>query len=459
VCTYLNPVRLNTGPVDGLEDFIIKSQTDTLQAVLRSPVLNLAAELHRFLTSEAEARTVPMVQLTNRETTLLAEEMGLEARKVNLGQSSSFQALPYRTIIVVIVESFHRDYLHYYNPAIPAEATAFLDSLLIKYPRLDNYYCSAMPTDFGLNAMLMSSLRMPSRSEFARLRPRSVFERLKAQLGPQAKAYMIRGESIHYGNSFILHKRLFGVDELIAKEQLLSRYTDPDVASGWGVHDPYLYKEVIRILKERSGSPTIIFSHNIDMHQPGSYSGLKAAELPMSIAQHGESILPALKWMDDSLRGFFADLEREGLFSEDTLVIITGDHSPHPGEEVKRWVLPQNYRRLAPIPLIFVSKNLEPFRGWAPGRLASQVDFAPTLAGLLGQPERPGDFGVNLLADASREVALGYYNREIFVDTMTARMSVPFIVNPSELSGGTRDHHEVRTVALNKWLRNLEAAQ
>lgn len=459
VCSYLNPVRPDDEPAEGLDDFIARSQARNLQGVLRSPVLNLAGELYKYFAAEAEARTLPTFLLTPGETEVLEKEMGLQLREPASSHFAPTRPVPYRTIIILAVESLHRDYLHYYNPAIPEETTPFLDTLLARYPRLDHYYCSAMPTNFGLNAMLMSRLRLPSQSEYDRLRPHSLFERLKSLLGPRTKSYMIRGESIHYSNAFFLHKKLFGVDELIAKEQLLARYEGPDVASGWGVHDPYLYKEVLRILRERNGLPTVIFNHNIDMHQPGSYAGLEPEEIPKGIAQHGESILTALRWMDDCLKDFFLEMEREGLFNEDTLVVITADHSPHPGEEAKRWVHPENFQRLAPIPLIFVSKNLEPFMDWNSGRLASQVDFAPTLAGLEGGAERVGDFGGDLLANPKREVALGFYDREIFLGTKALKITVPFVRDPSKLFGEAGATQNVRTLALNKWLRNLEAMQ
>ena len=64
----------------------------------------------------------------------------------------------YDRIVMLVLESVHRDYMHYYNENIPTEATPYLDSLLEKYPHLDHYYSSAVPTTQGLNATFRSHL-------------------------------------------------------------------------------------------------------------------------------------------------------------------------------------------------------------------------------------------------------------------------------------------------------------
>ena len=41
----------------------------------------------------------------------------------------------------------------------------------------------------------------------------------------------------------------------------------------------------------------------------------------------------ALAWADYCLRTFFEKLERNQLFDDHTLVVVTSDHTPHPGVE------------------------------------------------------------------------------------------------------------------------------
>ena len=66
---------------------------------------------------------------------------------------------------------------------------------------------------------------------------------------------------------------------------------------------------------------------------------------------------------------------------------------------------------IAPIPLIFVSKNLLPLNNLRNNVFASQIDLAPTLLHLLGI-EKPSLFmGRNLLEPRDKTYALGYFEQ------------------------------------------------
>ena len=81
---------------------------------------------------------------------------------------------------------------------------------------------------------------------------------------------------------------------------------------------------------------------------------------------------------------------------------------------------------IAPIPLIFVSKNLQPLDALKTGEYASSMDLAPTLLPLMGM-ETPRDFlGRDLLQPTDIPFALGYFGGKAyyfseyqsFVDTL-----------------------------------------
>lgn len=100
-----------------------------------------------------------------------------------------------------------------------------------------------------------------------------------------------------------------------------------------------------------------------------------------------------------TLQKFFQDLEKRNLLDDKTLIIVTSDHNPHPSQN-------RHYKRLgekdlgvplAPIPLIFISANLQPFNNFSNATFASQIDFAPTLLEILGIPSPPQFSGRNIL--------------------------------------------------------------
>lgn len=64
---------------------------------------------------------------------------------------------------------------------------------------------------------------------------------------------------------------------------------------------------------------------------------------------------------------------------------------------------------MAPIPLIFVSKNLEPLKNLESTDYGSQEDLAPTLLALMGVPVPEEFMGRNLLQPTDHPYALGYF--------------------------------------------------
>ena len=71
-------------------------------------------------------------------------------------------------------------------------------------------------------------------------------------------------------------------------------------------------------------------------------------------------------------------------------------------------------KSIAPIPLIFVSKNLQPLNNLMTKDYASQIDLAPTLLYLAGL-KAPDDFmGRNLLEVVDTPFALGYFGGKAF---------------------------------------------
>lgn len=98
-----------------------------------------------------------------------------------------------------------------------------------------------------------------------------------------------------------------------------------------------------------------------------------------------------------------------------TLFIITSDHNPHSGGEYTKIVTnPEDKKSIAPIPLIFVSKNLAPLDSLRTGQYASQIDLAPTLLYLLGIEVPEAFMGRNLLDYTNIPYALGYFGGKAY---------------------------------------------
>lgn len=314
----------------------------------------------------------------------------------------------YDKIVMLVLESVHRDYMHYYNDNIPAEATPYLDSLLAKYPHLDHYYSSAVPTTQGLNATFRSHLiydpDLPGNNQ------PSLFRSVQ-QAG--WRGIFMNASSQYYNNELQEYPAQFGMAEYYAKEYLEDAgYTG---ASGWGFHNDVMYSEALNLLEKGKNDKMLLVVKTLDMHQPYPYYGTAYGDMPPEVRDNKFVTVRGIYWVNNTIQKFFEEAERRGLMDDRTLFVITSDHNPHSGGEYMELVTDERSRRsIAPIPLIFVGKNLAPFALLDEEQFASQIDLAPTLLALAGI-EAPADFmGRDFLQDVNLPYALGYFGGKAY---------------------------------------------
>ena len=323
--------------------------------------------------------------------------------------SSPLPVPAYDRIVMLILESVHRDYIHCYNSEIPAEATPFLDSLIKQYPRIDNYYSSAVPTTEGLNATFRSQLLFDGDVD-GNDKP-SLFRSMQEH---GFDGYFQSASSRYYNNEFRQYTEQFGMAHYEAREDLeKAGYSG---ASGWGFHNDEMYRRTLEQLKKLKGQKYFYVTKTLDMHQPYPYYATKWEETPESFRNNQIVTVHGMYWVDCTLRNFFKAAEEAGLMDDRTLYIITSDHNPHSGGEYTQLVKKEQDRlSVAPIPLIFVSKNTAPLENLDNSTYASQIDIAPTLLCLQGikPPER--FIGRNLLQQyREKESALGFFGDKAY---------------------------------------------
>jgi len=399
LCILANAVNYTTAYVypkvlleEGFDEEaeIEKSRNLSRDLLTKSVTLNLALEFFRNSDRPVNASNhLYRVAFSEQETALL-NEMRIDVRET---PALAQKTVAYEKIIVIVAESFHRDYLHYYNSQIPVETTLFLDSLLDKYPHSDHYYPSNKPTTQGLNSMFLSQSIYSDDQSFEN--NITLFKTL------ESKGYdtvFLEATSQYYNDEFRTYKKRFGMGTYRAKEDLQREgYLG---SSGWGFHNDVMYEETVKILEQNRDNKMFIVTKTIDAHQPFPYCGLSEKDIPTNINNQNKNVyLKGIYWEDITLKKFFHDLEERNLMDDKTLIIITSDHNPHPSQN-------DNYKRLgqgdlnlalAHIPLIFVSTNLQPFENFSSASFASQVDFAPTLLGILGIPSPPEFSGRNMI--------------------------------------------------------------
>ncbi len=323
--------------------------------------------------------------------------------------SSPLPVPAYDRIVMLILESVHRDYIHCYNSEIPAEATPFLDSLIKQYPRIDNYYSSAVPTTEGLNATFRSQLLFDGDVDGSD-KP-SLFRSMQEH---GFDGYFQSASSRYYNNEFRQYTEQFGMAHYEAREDMeKSGYSG---ASGWGFHNDEMYRRTLEQLKKLKGQKYFYVTKTLDMHQPYPYYATKWEATPESFRNNQIVTVHGMYWVDCTLRNFFKAAEEAGLMDDRTLYIITSDHNPHSGGEYTQLVKKEQDRlSVAPIPLIFVSKNTAPLENLDNSTYASQIDIAPTLLCLQGIKPPDRFIGRNLLQQyREKESALGFFGDKAY---------------------------------------------
>lgn len=438
ICLGVNAVNLATAytypqllQADGFdEESIIERSRNLSRELLSDPVIiSLAREILRndekHVVASSQRQHLPF----SKDEISLLDELGID---VNPKQRFTPQIFPYEKIIVIVAESFHRDYLHYYNPQIPKETTPFLDSLTANYPHSDHYYPSSAPTTQGLNCMFISQVLYSEEQSFDN--NTTLF---KTMANNGFKTMFLESTSQYYNDEFRAYKQRFGMEVYKAREDLERQgYTG---SSGWGFHNDVMYTETINLLEQNRNNKFFLVTKTIDSHQPYPYCGFSSEEIPQIISDDPKNaFLKGIYWENITLQNFFKDLEKRNLLDDKTLVIVTSDHNPHPSQNsyYKRLGKAELELTLGPIPLIFVSKNLQPFKDFDSDTYASQIDFAPTLLSILGIPVPPEFAGRNMLmVPPEQSYAIGckgetlYYRsaeQQIETDMYTGKNHTPY---------------------------------
>lgn len=155
---------------------------------------------------------------------------------------------------------------------------------------------------------------------------------------------------------------------------------------GWGVQDNFSYKQYLDNVEKvaKKGKPVFAFIHTVSHHMkfdavPDHQSYLFDMKAPRNRKDRFSNSLHAT---DKYIGSFIEDLKSRGLY-EDSLIIITGDHSFPAGEHFLFSNETGYYQEFFRTPFLMIWKNqFEPER--IKKRTYSHIDIAPTLLDILG---------------------------------------------------------------------------
>lgn len=346
-----------------------------------------------------------------------------EADTLRLVRNTGPEMMP--NVIQITVESLSADFLSIFNRA--TNLTPNLAEIAGKSLVFDNFYATGTRTDRGMEALTLAVPPTPGRSLVKRPRNENLFT-----LGSvfRAKGYdtaFIYGGFGYFDNMnyFFGHNGYRVIDRTgVPKE-------DITFANVWGVCDEDLFRWTLREAdaSAATGKPFHYFVMTTSNHRPYTFPEGRI-DLPSKVSGRPG----AVKYTDYAIGKFIRDASEKPWF-KNTVFVIVADHC---ASSAGRTELPiQNYH----IPLIIYS----PGGHIAPGHIAtltSQMDYAPTLLGLLNwtYPSRFFGHDVRKIAPEAAHALLGNYQKlglrrgNDFMVLKPVRQSVQFVYNPKDYS-------------------------
>ncbi len=299
-------------------------------------------------------------------------------------------------VIQITVESLSADFLGIFNHA--SNLTPNLTEIAAQSLVFDNFYATGTRTDRGMEALTLSIPPTPGRSIVKRPRNGDLFT-----LGSVFRAQGYDTAFLYGGYGYFDNMNTFfgGNGYRVVDRNSVSR-DDITFANAWGACDEDLFRWTLREADAgaASGRPFHYFVMTTSNHRPFTFP-----EGRIDLPSRTSGRAGAVKYTDHAIGQFLREAAARPWF-KDTVFVIVADHCASSAGKTELPV--QNYH----IPLIIYA----PGGQIAPGRIktiTSQIDYAPTLLGLLNwsYPSRFFGHDVRKIDPAEAHALVGTYQK------------------------------------------------
>jgi phosphoglycerol transferase MdoB-like AlkP superfamily enzyme len=299
-------------------------------------------------------------------------------------------------VIQITVESLSADFLGIFNRA--SNLTPNLMEVAGKSLVFDNFYATGTRTDRGMEALSLALPPTPGRSMIKRPRNEDMFT-----LGSVFRAKGYDTAFIYGGFGYFDNMNyFFGNNGYRVIDRTGVPKEDITFANVWGVCDEDLFRWTLREADAgaAAGKPFHYFVMTTSNHRPYTFPDGRI-DLPSKIAGRAG----AVKYSDYAIGKFLREASTKPWY-KNTIFVIVADHCASSAGKTELPV--QNYH----IPLIIFA----PGGHIAPGHiktLTSQMDFAPTLLGLMNwsYPSRFFGHDVRKIAPDEAHALIGNYQK------------------------------------------------
>ncbi len=340
------------------------------------PVDDAFKRLHASLAADRSELIVP----GGRDTLRLVRSDGVEQRP---------------NVIQITVESLSADFLSIFNRA--SGLMPNLEQIARKSLVFDRFYATGTRTDRGMEALTLAVPPTPGRSLVKRPRNENLFT-----LGSVFRSRGYDTAFIYGGYGYFDNMNyFFGNNGYRVVDRASVASSDITFANAWGACDEDLYRWAMREADamHAAGKKFHHFVMTTSNHRPFTYPEGRI-DLPTKISGRAG----AVKYTDYAIGKFLRDAESKPWF-KDTVFVIVADHC---ASVAGKTALPvENYH----IPLIIFSPGGHIAPGHVP-QVMSQVDYAPTLLGLLNWSYASRFYGWDVRnATGGRRALIGNYQK------------------------------------------------
>lgn len=283
-------------------------------------------------------------------------------------------------VIQITVESLSADFLKEFGN--DEGITPNLDALAKKSLFFTQFYATGNRTDRGMEALTLSVPPTPGRSMVKRPENAGLFT-----LGSVFRSKGYNTAFVYGGYGYFDNMNaFFGGNgyRVVDRNQVANR--DITFANAWGACDEDLFAWTLREADRdfAAGKPFFHFVMTTSNHRPFTYPDGRI-DLPPKVS--GRS--GAVKYTDYAIGKFLRDAESKPWF-KDTIFVIVADHCASSAGKTE---IPVNRYH---IPLFIYAPGGQLPKGTI-SAVSSQVDYAPTLLGLLNWSYPSRFFGVDVI--------------------------------------------------------------
>ncbi len=359
-------------------------------------------------------------QPTPQMTAQLPQETEKLARQYNV---FSAQQTPvgknYMRVVLIASESLSNRYMHHFNMNIPPQASEPLDRLFESNPSASLQHVS-LSTLYGLSVIFTSHpfVRLAYENNY----PVSFVKELKKN---GFRTAFLRGADETYMDEHLIFKSA-GFDEVIGATYFETRPDYKNYIDWWGLLDRKLFDYALEYLRIHKNEPTFVTVLTVDTHSPlGRLDYLGETYQEIDEKFYDTPTLPrAFARFGQDVTRFVAKLQKNGLFDDDTLVLIMPDHPAYATMPTGALFTPYQ-PQFDNLPFIILTKDKikEPV---SQNELLSQLDIAPTILDLLNIDIPRGMFGHSIFDTRARRSVFDVKEDYAVVTTVGGQQVVPF---------------------------------